>query len=206
MSTNRGVDKDTKVGINALEHMGALYIEQAGTSDVALARNIALSLTLEVLEKYPERDVILMIDDDMTFTTDDAVKVCKHAKKHFTATAGAYVNQRGQFAGKPISKEKWVMGLAFVAFPAKLLQLLRTQSAPIPHPNPGQKNYAFTWTGEENNQWWSEDYRLTQRLGGCEVLPIAIGHLKKLPMFPVDKEREAELEPWLLKQLGEFNG
>jgi len=37
---------------------------------------------------------------------------------------------------------------------------------------------AFTWSGPQDGEWVSEDYRLSMNLGGVHLMPVAVGHIK----------------------------
>lgn len=196
VSTNRGVSNQTRVCIEALRAKGAQYIEQQGCSDVALARNIALSQAVQELKGI---ETVLMIDDDVIFTVGDAEKIITSSQGKKLPTGGCVVTAHGKFSGKPLTKNKWLTGLSFLAVPANMLLELASRSKVV------QLNdtscYIFTWCGVEDKSWMGEDYRLLQRLGGAQILPVRIGHLKLIPMWPAEEGQEKEMQEWLNKQL-----
>lgn len=202
VSSNRGIDQHTLNCIRELVNAGAGYVEQRGTTGVSLARNIALSQACEVLEQHRARfDVVLMIDDDMFFTLEDAKRVTDVARQTQGAASLAYANADGGMIGKPISATRWMCGLGFMAIPADLLLELRACSEEFKVAS-GRKCYAFTWSGPEDGRWMPEDYRLGKRLGGVLMLPIAIGHMKKVPVYPGDNERVATIIDRALQAFG----
>ncbi len=196
VSTNRGIDRLTEESINPLVLERAEMVKQMGTSDVALARNIALSLACKTLAEYPNLKTVLMIDDDMTFSKEDAYRVVQKSQDENVPVAGAFITQSGNLAAKPMSKTRWQTGLAFLAIPAKLLMNLRAVSKKVL-----DDVSVFTWSGEDSGEWVPEDYRLCRRLGGVKILPVTIGHLKKIPVCPPD---EHEMIPFLEKTLAEY--
>ena len=64
MSSNRELEKQTKATLQNLSNLGAMLLMERGSADVAFARCRALSWACEKLREHPERDVVLMIDDD----------------------------------------------------------------------------------------------------------------------------------------------
>lgn len=201
VSTNRGIDRLTEECINPVLLERAEMVKQMGTSDVALARNYALTDACRVLRQYKNLETVLMIDDDMTFTKEQAYEIVDTAKLKNKAVAGTFITQSGVLAAKPLTNKSWVCGLAFIAFPAKLLLAIQDKSRIV---TIGTKDpiTVFTWSGEDEGQWVSEDYRLCRRLGGIELLPIPIGHLKKIPLI-IEDDRDT-LQSFLDKTLREY--
>ena len=202
VSTKNGVNNQTRQCIEALREKGAQYIEQQGCSDVALARNIALTLAYNQIVSYKELEVILMIDDDMLFETKDAKRVCESAISLGAPTSGACVRADGKFFAKPMNKARWVCGLAFLAIPRNAFLELADRSKKIILDS--GECIVFTWAGADEREWVGEDHRLSRRMGGVQVLPIRIGHLKQIPLYPADENQETEFQAWLTKQLDSY--
>jgi predicted small secreted protein len=198
VSTNRGIDRQTEECINPLVLERAEMIKQMGTSDVALARNIALTQAWNVLASHKNLKTVLMIDDDMVFSKEDAYRVVKKSQDENVPVAGAFITQRGALAAKPWSKTMWQTGLAFLAIPADMLIDVAKRSKTV---NTGEEVVVFTWSGEENGEWVPEDYRLCRRLGGVKILPVSIGHLKMTALYPPSEE---EMETFLAKTLESY--
>lgn len=197
VSTNRGINRQTEECINAVVERAEI-LKQMGTSDVALARNIALTLACRALRQHKNLETVLMVDDDMTFDKDDAYRVVKMCKEQDVPVAGAFITQRGALAAKPFSKTRWQTGLAFIAIPRGLILALDDKSKIVNVPEPTS---VFTWSGEQDGEWVPEDYRLCRRLGGVKILPVSIGHLKMTALYPPS---EAEMEVFLAKTLEEY--
>src|SRR4030095_9171090 len=98
---------------------GTAIIHHVATTDVALARNISLSLTHNLLQQK-KHDMVLMLDDDMVFTDDEVVLVLKHAFESGRPTSACYVLANGALSARR-REGKWFTGLGFLAIPAKLL-------------------------------------------------------------------------------------
>jgi hypothetical protein len=84
---------------------------------------------------------------------------------------------------------KWITGLGFLAIPRAALLALADDS-PAFEWRAGQMAWAFCESkvhylgdGEQQRTMWiGEDYCLCLRLGGVDLLPIAVGHLKTVPL------------------------
>lgn len=189
VSTLRDLTRTTRECVRALQAAGAVYIEQQGVPDVAFARSIALSETCSALRgPLPERDVVLMMDDDMIVDQEAAQEVVSHARRTGVAVSAAYATVKSTLAGTRWldgpTPGRWLAGLGCLAIPRKLLLELEQQSESVELD--GKVYSAFTWCGPENGAWVAEDYRLSKRLGGVYMLPVAVGHLKPWPLYPDD--------------------
>ena len=199
-SSYNGVSQQTQRGINeCLTHGWATYI-QTGCADVALARNIALTA---IVDQVPDDDqhAILMVDDDIVFTLQDAERICAMACDTGQAVSAIYSTSDGKLPAmqlKPKYSEAETMfltGLGFLAIPANCFHELAYDSEKTTHE--GRELIVFTWTAPANwderqshenlSMWISEDYRLTLRLGGVLLAKLGVGHLKQVPLYP-DKE------------------
>lgn len=193
VSTLRDLARPTRDCIRELQRAGALYIEQQGVPDVAFARCIALSEVCNALRgPVPERDVVLMMDDDMIVDREAAEAVVTAARAEGVAASAAYATIKSTLAGtrwkdSPISG-RWLAGLGCLAIPKELLFKLEQQSESVELL--GKVYSAFTWCGPEKGVWVAEDYRLSMRLGGVRMLPVAVGHLKPWPLFPDEETIE----------------
>jgi hypothetical protein len=200
VSTNRDMQAATRECLSQLRRAGAQYVEQSGCSDVALARCMALSGACNALRLLNEPDnlsltrgpfdTILMVDDDMTFTVDQAQELVNHTRAHAVPASAAYATLGGTLAASPIDEGKfgrqlWKCGLGFLAIPAALLLLLEKKSPKFELIS-GIYSAFTSSCARDDGQWWSEDFELCHRLGGVHLLPIAVGHLKTIPLFPDD--------------------
>ncbi len=197
MSSNREVAELTKKLVTQMQRAGAFFLKENGSSDVTLARNRALSMCCETLRNFPERDVVLMLDDDMVMDLDVAQQLVSAARSTGEPTSGAYATATSMLAGCRWKKtpSRWLVGLGCLALPsARLLELeQRSESFKI-----SDRMYSeFTWSSAEEGEWFSEDYRLSMNLGGVVLLPVAVGHVKKGTIWPDDVtlERIAKEEP-----------
>lgn len=206
VSSNNGVEPETRMCIDKLREEGASYIEQQGTSDVAMARNIALTLACAELKKAPSLNTVLMIDDDMHFTLEDAKAVTSAAKD--CAVSGVAITSKRMFAHHPISKTRWAGGLFFLAIPRAILLDLSERSKVV-EIRGAEGNWpctVFTWTGAEDRRWVGEDIRLSSRLGGVQLAPIPIGHLKKQALYFGEPGQIEEIRAFIMNALEKYNG
>lgn len=134
------------------------------------------------------RDMILMVDDDMQFQPDQAQELVNHARCTGVAASAMYATLASSLAASAMDVQRageprrWLTGLGLIAIPAVLLLELERDSERFEMLN--GTNVAFTSSGAKNGRWMSEDFTLTERLGGVHLLPIAVGHLKTIPIYP----------------------
>lgn len=197
MSSNREIEAATKTTLQNLTDLGALVLLETGSSDVAFARCRALSWTCDTLRGHPERDVVLMLDDDMDVPVETARALVAEVRRTGRPCSAVYATLRSKVAAVRWSERPglWLVGLGCVAIPRALLLDLeeRSESFEIN----GRFYSAFTWCGPENGSWIAEDFRLSMNLGGVTLCPLAVGHIKKGALWPDDEtlERLTNVEP-----------
>ena len=201
MSSNREIEAATKKTLHGLTDLGALVLLETGSSDVAFARCRALSWACETLRSYPERDVVLMLDDDMDVPTATAQDLVDQACALGRPCSAVYATLNAKVAAVrwPEAPGLWLVGLGCVAIPRALLLELEERSESF-EVN-GRFYSAFTWSGPENGSWVAEDFRLSKNLGGVELCPLAVGHIKKGALWP-DDETLARLASSTRQSLG----
>jgi hypothetical protein len=162
---------------------------QAGITDVTLARNLALSAAVNARSsrRGGDFDMVLMVDDDMVFSWEQASQLVNHARLRNVAASAMYGTTMGTLAATrlksgPGEDQRWATGLGLLAVPMRLLLDLAERSEQFDFN--GTKNWGFTWSLAHGGNYWSEDFTLCRRLGGVHLLPIAIGHLKTIPIYP----------------------
>jgi hypothetical protein len=187
MSSNREMEAATKKTLQALTDGGALVLLETGSSDVAFARCRALSWACETLREYPERDVVLMLDDDMEVPAETAQRLVDEARSRGRACSAVYATLNSKVAAARWHERPglWLVGLGCVAIPRALLLELeeRAESFEVN----GRFYSAFTWSGPEEGSWVAEDFRLSKSLGGVHLCPLAVGHIKKGALWPDDE-------------------
>jgi len=193
LSHNRPIQDATRECLGALTRAGAAYLTHYGTADVALARCYALSEACNALRMFNEqvagitpRDTILMVDDDMLFSIDQAQALVDRSRETGVAASAMYATTMATVAAARIAgTDRWLTGLGLLAIPAGALLELERDSESFAVKD---KRYTqFTWSKVDRGAWFSEDFTLCQRLGGVYLLPIAVGHLKVLPIYPDDE-------------------
>ena len=205
VSSNRGIADATKRAIEAQRGNGAKYIEQQGCSDVALARNMALTMAVNTCAEDKEIDTILMVDDDVVFGNEQVVKVVETSRQLNVPVSACVATVLGALSGRPVSKLLWETGLSFLAIPRSKLMDLASRSKSFRLPVEGNC-IVFTWCGIDGDAWISEDYRLCRRLGGIRLEPVRVGHLKRIPIWIGEDGQENLIQEYLDKTLKEYNG
>jgi len=199
MSSNGELEKQTKTTLQNLTAAGALVLMETGSADVAFARCRALTWACEMLRHHPERDVVLMLDDDMEVPIETAQLLADAARERGQACSAVYATLTANVAASrwPGHPGLWLVGLGCLAVPRSLLLELerRVEAFEVA----GRTYRAFTWCGPECGDWIAEDYRLSMNLGGVCLCPLAVGHIKKGALWPDDETiaqlQRAELEP-----------
>lgn len=207
--SNRNAEKATAAALNQVVARGAARLDLDHVGDVALARNMGLSRALDLLARAPSYDVLLMVDDDMLFTVDQAQEVVAVARATGVPTSAAYVLASGVLAASHYRADRWQTGLGFLAIPVRVLEALSRSSRKF-----RASKSATEWTvqftesgpvddgaGKGELVFEPEDYCLTRRLGGVQLLPVCVGHIKSkvLQAGPLDKLKaflaDAEKQP-----------
>ena len=190
VSSNRELEKQTKQTLQGLADLGALLLMETGSADVAFARCRALSWTCEKLREYPDRDIVLMLDDDMEVPAETAQTLADKARELGRACSAVYATLTAKVAAArwPGHPGLWLVGLGCVAIPRALLLELEERSESF-EVN-GRFYSAFTWSGPDNGNWVAEDFRLSINLGGVHLCPLAVGHIKKGALWPDDETLE----------------
>ena len=179
VATRSGVNPLTAQCIDQLLGAGATVASVANCSDVALARNLLLTRVLRLVP--PERTTILMVDDDMSFERKTAEAIVEAAEDG--PTSACYLTSAGALAHHRRGPRNWLTGLGFLAVKRTDLQALADKLEPVTGLN-GEKLLPFCQCGPRDGQWWSEDYWLTDALGGVRLARVAVGHIKQHVMMP----------------------
>jgi len=187
MSSNRELEKQTRNTLQNLASLGAMLLMETGSADVAFARCRALSWACEKLREYPDRDIVLMLDDDMDVPTETAQALVDKARELGRACSAVYATLSASVAAARWSDHPgiWLVGLGCVAIPRALLLELEQRSESFELN--GRSYSAFTWCGPENGGWIAEDFRLSINLGGVHLCPLPVGHIKKGALWPDDE-------------------
>lgn len=187
MSSKTGTpEKQTKETLARLVKLGAGTLMEIGSTDVAFARCRALSAVCDQLRERPERDMVLMIDDDMEVADEVAQAVVDAARRLQRGCSAAYATASAKLAGTPFKGHpgRWLVGLGCLAIPRALV--LRLEETSLSFEHMGRHYSAFTWCGPDAGEWVGEDFQLSKRLGGVHLLPLAVGHIKKGVLWPDD--------------------
>lgn len=183
ISSNRGLENETGAMIEELRKLGAGYQLNTGIADVAFARNQALSWICNVLREREERDMVLMLDDDIFAEPAVIQEVVTRARRLQQPCAAVYPTKDGKIAAERWRDKPgfWLSGLGCMAIPRSALLALEQRSES--YEQNGHIFTAFTRTGPEKGKWIAEDFRLCINLGGVRMLPIGVNHIKKWPLY-----------------------
>lgn len=185
ISSNRGWARELQHSILAMRSAGAGLLEEYGSPCVCFARCRALSMACDALRDYPERDTVLMVDDDMQIPLAVAQQLVDATREHGQACSAIYATQSRTIAAEPRADGLWMTGCGALAIPSRALLALEQRSPSFEMR--GKAYTAFTSTGAENGRWMGEDFRLCANLGGVRLLPVAVGHVKPTPLWPDDE-------------------
>ena len=190
MSSNREVEKQTKHTLQNLANLGAMLLMETGSADVAFARCRALSWACDKLREYPDRDIVLMLDDDMDVPAETAQALADTARELGRACSAVYATLTAKVAAARWAERPglWLVGLGCVAIPRALLLELEERSESFELN--GKFYSAFTWCGPDKGGWIAEDFRLSINLGGVHLCPLAVGHIKKGALWPDEETLE----------------
>ena len=123
MSSNRELEQATKDTVRNLANAGAIRLMETGTSDVAFARCRALSWACEKLREFTDRDIVLMMDDDMEVPLEAAQLLADNARELGVACSACYATMTAKLAATPWPEQpgRWLVGLGCLAIPRALL-------------------------------------------------------------------------------------
>lgn len=184
-SSRLGVSKNFFDRIKSIEGLTG-FIETVGITDVALARNTALTEAIK-----SKSDIVLMLDDDMHIDVEVIDKLVKRV--HNIPLSAYYCDANGDATFSKL-RDIVVCGLGCLAIPMPNLKALAEEC--ITFKVRGKIIKEFTSCRcipvetEDTHTflWLSEDYTLTKRLGGVSVqLDLKLGHNKIAPIFPKDE-------------------
>lgn len=198
VATNRAMDSRTQSSLNAVRMAGAAQLITEGSSDVAIARNISLSMAVRTMEMHPDRDVALLVDDDMVFSVDQAAALCTYVAEKGVPASAVYSTAIGEIAASSSlspTPGKWLTGFGFLGVPRAVLFALAERVPKFKWKN-GEELYCFTDSALHElhdgvTRWIGEDYWFCYQLGGIDLLPIDVGHLKTVPLFASEETLQA---------------
>lgn len=180
-----GISETTRQCLVPLVKEGAELMTLSGCSDVSYGRSTLLSRAVDA-----GRPQLLLVDDDMVFRFQDASHIIGHSRDHGgTPVSAVYATAGGRLAavrnwdsGRP-----WLTGLGF--FTVGLSHMQKCQKA-LGLPTVWSMHdghitaWCESWADPENNRWVNEDLDFCLKLGGVDLLPIGVGHLKTIPLYP----------------------
>lgn len=158
--------------------------------DITLARNVGLTRALTAMQEH-DRDVILLVDDDMVFDVPRASALVEQARSLGAPVSAAYILATGVLAARRYQGDRWLTGLGFLAVPRAALERLAETSPRFRHSRGAtEQTIGFLQSSFDQVEpdgvrlWESEDFCFTRRLGGAVLAPIGVGHIKRRVMVP----------------------
>lgn len=181
--THRGIThQETKESIRQLCLRGAELLVGNDISDIAGGRSWLLSTALRKAEAE-STDVIMMVDDDITFAPRQAEILVEATRKSGVPSSGVYPSKEGNLTAMRWRPFRWLCGLGFAAITTQRLRQLADALQPVKY-----RKDEMVWPFCESHacyelgMWLSEDYDLCAKLGGFELLAIPVGHMKVIPL------------------------
>jgi hypothetical protein len=185
----KGPIQEVSRAIAELEKAGASKLIHTGVTDVALARNLGLRLALDALswsDQLAQHDTLLLLDDDVEVTPENAQALVDWSRKLAAPVSGAYGTTTGVVAAGligPDAKPPWMVGAGFLAVPVAMLRKLAGRLPELSHANKRFKPFCCSGIHPAApDTWTSEDYWLCRELGGVHLAPVPARHWKTLPI------------------------
>jgi hypothetical protein len=187
--THRGLCDETQEAIAALNCPSIIKVK--GLANLAKARSIAFEKAFQATEGTPV-DTVLSIDDDMVFAAKDVTDLVGHSRIAAECCAGVALNHEGKLTARPLrplvvvpaGPTRWLTGLACMAIPRLRMKRVR--------PNLREVGGIPEWcqTGAHPDypgEWLPEDFWFCHHFGGVVLLPVPIGHIKPMPLWPDER-------------------
>jgi hypothetical protein len=136
------------------------------------------------LESAPaDVTAFLLIDDDMSFSRAQAELVVGECLERARPVSAIYATNSAAMAHTRRPDGTWLSGLGFMAVQRAHLERVALAMGTVVAIN-GAPLYPFCQCGlkGKGNAWWSEDYWFSDLMGGVDLLPMAVAHLKKIPL------------------------
>lgn len=184
--THRGIAHETNESIRRLNCPSQLVLK--GSADQSKARSQAFDKALAATEGTGIH-TILAIDDDMIFDPGAVLQLVDTSREKNEPVSGVAVQESGQLCARPLNQlvlipgdpVRWLTGLAFMAIPRERMVKLQPRVAKTagitewcrsgPHP-------------DFPREWLPNDFWFCWHWGGVLLAPIAVGHLKMVPLWP----------------------
>jgi len=197
ITSHRGLEDETADCLNALNCPSIIKLK--GLANLDKARSIAFDKAFQGTEGTPV-DTILSLDDDMLFAPESAQALVEASRQTGELCSAVYLTAQGTVAARAIPVEveipgapiRWLVGLGALAIPRRKMAEIRPmlrEIGGIP---------AWCQTGNHpsfDGEWLNEDYWFCHSLGGALLVPVAFGHLKKLPIWPDGRMLRSVADP-----------
>jgi hypothetical protein len=178
-------EQETQDSLKALK--GVPVLRLPGCSDVTLARNRLLTQAVEMVRANSEIETLLCLDDDIVFSVSDAEGVVNLSRNMRLPVSAVYTSVQQKICAMSFELTGLhLAGMGFLAIPSVLLLELAERLEPCLGPEGDILPFCTSgpWFNGRRNIWQSDDYSFCRRLGGVYLAPIAVGHVKKVPLYP----------------------
>lgn len=196
-STRSGLKNYQSSLVTWMRFNGAAYVEDLGCSNIALSRNRVLTGALRECERRPDREVLLLFDDDMSFSLADVEMLCRKALSLERPVSGVYRKKRAdELCARPeisYGSNRWITGLGFMAVPLKALSEIAQQSYMTTHEPPlfciVQSGHMGEIKSLDRVEWLNEDAWFCHRFEGVSLCTdVVLGHETTGFMLPTSDD------------------
>jgi hypothetical protein len=190
--------EETDECIANLRKAGALLHQEKGYSAPGFGRSQSLTTVLDGaikewgVEALAKR-VVLLVDDDATFRVSDALELVTHTGETGRCASGVAANANGFIAAFRSDGMEWEVGMHFAAV---RLDKVHELSKRLPRLRGSRAGGLFPFFCEGvhpsvPDRWTPEDFWFCREMGGFDLLPIGVGHIKQWPLYPDQKTLDA---------------
>lgn len=178
----RTVDVRCQMCTEKLQQAGYKVAKVAGDADITASMNYTLTMALK---NIGDNRILVLIDDDMVFKVEDVDNLVSFARESAEPVAGVAVNHDGRVIGtERLPNGLALTGTAFFAIKFSRLESFTSECRVYPYPKGDFAHVEFTWS----SSGLSPDFRLCRRLGGARIVPIPVGHLKPVVLYPTEAQ------------------
>lgn len=190
--SHRTICQETSDSVAALKCPSVLIVR--GLPDQSKARSMAFDQALRAtaVGEATRIDTILALDDDMVVEPKGIQTLVDHSRETQHCCSAVAINAEGKLCARPLPQlvlvpgnpTLWLTGLACMAIP-------RTRMAKIQERLPitaGIHEWCRTGSHPDfPDEWVPNDFWFCHHWGGVLLLPVGVGHLKQMTMWPDER-------------------
>ena len=188
--SHRGMSVEITRLLATLASAGARVQVDRGSVDLCYSRNRALNDAL----LRPELERVLLLDDDMIVTPQQALQLLQTIPDGYAGLSGLYVRGDGVECAWPLGTDgqgatRWHVGLGFCAVHAESLRRAKEYLPTYRMPNGPQTVYCQAGPHPTLGHWQIDDESFCRAMipvGGIGLdRTLQVGHLKSTVLWPV---------------------